>query len=226
MNCQVCGNDTIDESDICDDCADKMPKPAARLEEKESVDIHRCEGIVDSLPCPNGTVSKFGSLWLCDTCKVIAKSQSGDYQSNGAVPEPEKTTPVYDPDQFVNISFEEVFKRIFNDYAPRVAELSDEALLQRILYHRRAQEIDRTLEGIVLGEKERRMKTRKGAARDRLASAGIPGTKAFPTQPEQDKADKDSAVAEKSKKSKLEKALDRLVKAGGVESEIRKILGI
>lgn len=226
MNCQVCGNDTFDESDICDDCADKMPKPAARLEPQESVDIHRCEGIVDTLPCPNGTISKYGSLWLCDTCRVIAKAQSGDYVDNGAVPEPEKTTPVYDPDQFVNISFEEVFKRIFNDYAPRVAELSDEALLQRILYHRRAQEIDRTLEGIVLGEKERRMKTRKGAARDRLASAGIPGTKAFPTQPEQDKADKDSAISEKKTKSKLEKALDRLVKAGGDEAMVRKILGI
>ena len=226
MNCQVCGNDTFDDSDICDDCADKMPKPAVKLEPKESVDIHRCEGIVDSLPCPNGTVSKYGSLWLCDTCKVIAKAQSGDYVDNGAVPEPDKTTPVYDPDNFTNMSFDEVFKRIFNDYAPRVSELSDEALLQRIIYHRRAQEIDKTLEGIVLSEKERRLKSRKGAARDALLSGGIAGTKAFPTQSEQDKADKESAVSEKSKRSKLERALDKLVKAGGDEAMVRKILGL
>jgi hypothetical protein len=228
MNCQVCGNETFSDADICDDCEPTIPKATktkeAEIIKPDIVEVHKCEGIVDGLACPNGTSTKYGSLWLCDSCRIKAKAESGNYVDSNS-PAPETTTPTYDPDNYTNMGFEEVFKRIFNDYAPRVSELSDEALLQRIIYHRRAQEIDKTLEGIVLSEKERRLKTRKGKERDKLTS-GIDGTKAFPTQSEQDKADKAAQTTEKKTKTKLERALARLVEAGADEALARKVLGI
>ena len=226
--CEVCGNETFSDDTVCDDCQVRMPKPTAQSAKPEPKTVeefivHKCEN------CGKSTYMRYGNAWLCDECKTIAKAASGDY-NNGNDSKPdiplETTAATYNPDNFLNLTFEQVYQKIFNDYAVRVSELSDEALLHRIIYHRRAQEIDKIQEGIVLGEKERRLKTRKGTARERLLSGAVPGNKVFPTKSDQEKAEAEAKKSQQTTMSKTEKALKKMVDSGVPEATARQILGL
>ena len=178
MNCEICGNETYSEDEqLCDDCRSSQPTIknvtketlTVKVQETEELsNLHRCEHTfpeTGGLQCLNVTALKYGAQWLCAPCTTLVKNAEGRQTTESprwnatAQSEPLKTQPAeYAPENFTSMSYEQVFQKIFNEYAPRLAEMTDEDILTRILYHKRAQEIDRILEGIVVGEVERRGK--------------------------------------------------------------------
>jgi hypothetical protein len=235
MNCEICGNETFSDSTVCEDCKPNIPKPAKRNKsvEVESVEVetvelelHRCENTIDGVRCDRATTSKYGNQYLCEPCKMVVKTRDGATAEIYSAAPLEVTNQTYDPDNFANMTFEQVYQKIFNDYAPRVAELSDEAILQRIIYHRRAQEIDKALEGIVLGEREKRIKTRRGRDRDALLTGGIQGTKVFTTKSQQEESERAEKRAQASKGNKVSNAVKKMVATGMDRSMVLNLLGL
>jgi len=248
MNCEICGNETFSEdAQLCDDCAAAQPVIKNKTKETLAIvvsetedlsNLHRCEWTfpeTGGTQCLRLTDAKYGTRYLCKDCTILAKNAEGRTETESprwqqtAQSEPLKTTPSeYDPANFTSMSYEQVFQKIFNEYAPRLADMPDDEILTRILYHKRAQEIDKILEAIVIGEVEKRAKKKTSKAVEDWRNKGdknFDSKRPFLSGVEleaQEKAEK----KEKTQKSKIELHVDRLVKAGMDRAEVRRILGL